>query len=166
MIEFETRRSLRSILDDPAKLQAHVRKNFTSIILRISHGYVTQEGDDPLVGLAHTANSQLSMASMPGLYYVDIFPSLKYIPSWFPGAGFKRKAKKYAAVLHDLVEIPHNYVKSQLAAGKALQSLSSRVLSKPGLTDELEDELKWAAATMYQGKRNLINNRAFSKPRP
>jgi hypothetical protein len=26
MIEFETRRTLRNILDDPAKLQAHVRK--------------------------------------------------------------------------------------------------------------------------------------------
>ncbi|KAF8838072.1 cytochrome P450 [Paxillus ammoniavirescens] len=115
MIEFETRRSLRNILDDPARLQAHVRKNFTSIILRISHGYVTQEGDDPLIELAHTANSQLSMASVPGLYYVDIIPLLKYIPDWLPGAGFKRKAREYAAVLHDLVEVPHNYVKKAQA---------------------------------------------------
>ncbi|KIK94268.1 hypothetical protein PAXRUDRAFT_12143 [Paxillus rubicundulus Ve08.2h10] len=162
MIEFETRRTLRCILDDPARLQAHVRKNFTSIILRISHGYVTQEGDDPLVELAHTANAQLSMASAPGLFYVDIVPLLKYMPSWLPGAGFKRKAKEYAAVLDDLVEIPHNYVKSQLAAGTALPSLSSRILGEPGLTDELEDSLKWAAATMYQGGADTANSVAYA----
>jgi hypothetical protein len=92
--------------------------------------------------------------------------------------AFKRKAKEYAAVLHDLVEIPHNYVKSQLvsypqcvssrhrlaernpleAAGTALPSLSSRILGKQDLTEELEDNLKWAAATMYQGERGFINN--------
>ena len=42
--------------------------------------------------------------------------TVKYIPSWLPGAGFKRKAKKYALVLRDLVEIPHRYVKSQLVS--------------------------------------------------
>ncbi|KAF8841329.1 cytochrome P450 [Paxillus ammoniavirescens] len=162
MIEFETRRSLQCILDDPARLQTHLRKNFTSIVLRISHGYVTKEGDDPLVELAHTANSQASMANKPGAYYVDVFPLLKYVPSWLPGAGFKRKAKEYAAVLHDLVENPHSYVKSQLAAGTALPSLSSRILGKPGLTAELEDNMKWAAATMYQGGADTPNSAGYA----
>ena len=160
-------------------------RNFTSVILRLSHGYVTQAGDDLLVDLAHVANSQLSVATGPGLNYVDLFPLskslalpsmpedtdtliVKYIPSWFPGAGFKRRAKKYAAVLHDLVVIPHDYVKAQLvshlvsrveacsvgfleAAGIALPSLSSRIMSMPDLTEELEDSVKWATATMYQG---------------
>ncbi|KIJ12381.1 hypothetical protein PAXINDRAFT_171282 [Paxillus involutus ATCC 200175] len=162
MIDFETRRTLRNILDDPARLQAHIRKNFTSIVLRISHGYVTQEGTDPLVELAHTANSQLSTSSAAGAFYVDIVPWLKYVPSWLPGAGFKRKAKEYAAVLHDLVEIPHNYVKSQLAAGTALPSLTSRILGKPDLTDEVEDNLKWAAATMYQGGADTANSVGYA----
>ncbi|KAF9232093.1 cytochrome P450, partial [Melanogaster broomeanus] len=155
MIELETRRYLRSILEDPARAQAHVRKNLTSIILRLSHGYVTQEGNDPLVELAHTANSQLSIATLPGAYYVDLVPLMKYIPSWLPFAGFRRKAKQYAAVLHDMVEIPHNYVKAQLATGTALPSLASRILSRPDLTDELEDSVKWATATMYQGRRSF-----------
>ena len=90
MIEFETRRYLQCVLEDPERNQSHVRKyascslptvfaeevlrNFTSIILRLSHGYVTQTGDDPLVDLAHVANSQLSMATAPGIYYVDFVP--------------------------------------------------------------------------------------------
>ncbi|KIJ61751.1 hypothetical protein HYDPIDRAFT_115569 [Hydnomerulius pinastri MD-312] len=162
MIEFETQRYLRCMLDDPERAQAHVRKNLTSIILRLSHGYVTQEGEDPLVELAHTANSQLSLTTAPGAYYADLVPLMKYIPSWLPGAGFKRKAKEYAAVLNDMVEIPHNYVKSQLAAGTALPSLSSRILSKPDLTEELEDSVKWATATMYQGGADTANSVAFA----
>jgi hypothetical protein len=55
-------------------------RNFTSIILRISHGYVTQEGNDPLVELVHTANSQLSLTSAPGAFYVDIVPLRKLLP--------------------------------------------------------------------------------------
>ncbi|KAI9573403.1 cytochrome P450 [Boletus coccyginus] len=162
MIEFETRRYLQCVLEDPERNQAHVRKNFTSIILRLSHGYMTQTGDDPLVDLAHVANSQLSMATAPGIYYVDIFPPMKYIPSWLPGAGFRRKAKTYAVVLRDLLEIPHNYVKSQLAAGTALPSLSSRIMNRPDLTEELEDSVKWATATMYQGGADTANSVAYA----
>ena len=46
--------------------------------------------------------------------------TVKYIPSWVPGAAFKRNAKKYAGVLRDLLEIPHNYVKSQLVSISSL----------------------------------------------
>ncbi|KAF8132785.1 cytochrome P450 [Boletus edulis] len=151
MIEGETRRTLRSALVEPDRIRAHVRKNFTSVALRLSHGYITQEGDDPLVDLAELANSQLSKATVLGGHFVDFLHFLKYIPSWFPGAGFKKTAKEYAAVLHDLLEIPHNYVVSQLAADTALPSLSSRLLSVPDLPEELLDNIKWTALTMYRG---------------
>lgn len=52
-------------------------RNFSSISLRLSHGYVTQEGNDPLVELAELANSQLSKATTPGANYVDIMPFCK-----------------------------------------------------------------------------------------
>ncbi|KAN0088019.1 Cytochrome P450 [Tylopilus felleus] len=162
MIESECRRYLGCVLADPKRNQAHVRKYLTSIILRLSHGYVTQAGDDPLVDLAHVANSQLSMTTAPGLYYVDIVPLMKYIPSWVPGAGFKRNSKKYADVLRDLLEIPHNSVKSQLASGIALPSLSSRIMSQPDLKEELEDSVKWATATMYQGGADTANSVSYA----
>ena len=152
LIEYETRRFLRCVLNDPDRTQAHVRKyvcvgllvmdmhsliiwcrNLTSIILRITFGYKTIEGDDPLVDLAHVANSQLSLSTSPGIYYVDFVPLstsfdtllvplesrslliiVKYIPSWLPGADFKQKSKQYAVVIRDLVEIPYAWTKSQL----------------------------------------------------
>ncbi|KAG9308639.1 cytochrome P450 [Chiua virens] len=162
MIEHETRRHLRRVLQDPERLQAHVRKNFTSMILRISHGYLTREEDDPLMKLAHVANSQLSIATAPGVYYADLIHFLKYVPSWFPGAGFKRKAKQYATVVQDLVEIPHKYVKSQLAAGTALPSMSSRLMNKSDHTQDVEDSVKWATASMYHSGADTANSVAYA----
>jgi len=92
---------------------------------------------------------------------------VKYIPSWLPAAGFRRKAKEYAPVIRDLAEIPYTWAKIQLvrnvihlnvcvsittqASGVALPSFAMRLLSKPNLTEEYEDSVKWASATLYQG---------------
>ncbi|KAI6156302.1 cytochrome P450 [Pisolithus thermaeus] len=161
LIEYETRRFLRCVLDDPEQLRAHVRKNFTSIILRVTYGYKTIEGNDPLVDLAHLANSQLSLSTAPGMYYVDFVHLMKYIPSWLPGADFKRKAEKYAAVVRDLVENPHNWSKNQLAAGTARPSFSARLLSTPDMTTEFEDSVKWASATLYRGGADTAQSVAY-----
>ncbi|KAI9574120.1 cytochrome P450 [Boletus coccyginus] len=151
MFEVETQRTLRSVLKDPDGLLTHLRKNFSSISLRLSYGYITKEGNDPLVELVELANSQLSKTAAPGANYVDVMPFLKYIPSWVPGAGFKKRAAEYAAVTREALETPHSYAVSQLAAGIELPSLSSRLLRMPDLTEELKDRIKWTTLTLYRG---------------
>ena len=37
---------------------------------------------------------------------VDFFPILQYLPKWFPGAGFKRKAALWKADVMGMVDIP------------------------------------------------------------
>lgn len=32
---------------------------------------------------------------LPGAFWVDYLPILKYVPAWLPGAGFKTKAQKW-----------------------------------------------------------------------
>ena len=39
---------------------------------------------------------------------------VKYVPSWFPGAGFKRKAKVWKVEGQALVEDPFNQVKAEM----------------------------------------------------
>ncbi len=41
-------------------------------------------------------------------------PAVRYVPDWFPGAGFKQRAKAWAATLQEMVEQPHNFVKQQV----------------------------------------------------
>ncbi|KAG8217948.1 cytochrome P450 [Butyriboletus roseoflavus] len=163
MIEVETRRSFRLVLEDPDRIRVHLRRNVTSIALHLSHGYITNmEGDDPLVELTELANSQLSKTLVAGAHAVDFIPFLKYIPSWVPGAGFKKRAAEYAAVLRDILEIPHDYVQSQLAAGTALPSLSSRLLSLPDLTEEQRDNIKWTASSVFRGTHNTSTSASYA----
>jgi hypothetical protein len=40
--------------------------------------------------------------------------SVKYVPSWFPGAGFKRTAIRWSKTLENTVNKPHIFVKEQI----------------------------------------------------
>jgi hypothetical protein len=73
----------------------------------------------------------LAEAGIPGAFLVDTLPfrewvqyvllvwifkrlPVKYVPSWFPGASFKRKAKGWKALLPDFVDKPFENVKAAL----------------------------------------------------
>ena len=89
----------------------------------MSHGYVVQEGSDPYVDLVELAVDQFSQVSRAGAFMVDFVPSLRYIPSWFPGAAFKRQAESWRATLNEMVDIPYNYVKRRMASTRPLRFL-------------------------------------------
>jgi len=86
------------------------------------------------VDLAEEAVQQLTQATNPAAFFVNIIPAcmchvqarfrqwlvltvsrqVRYVPEWFPGAGFQTTAKEWAATLNDLAERPFAYVKSQM----------------------------------------------------
>ena len=41
---------------------------------------------------------------------------MRYVPSWFPGAGWKVKAKRFANTLTEMVDVPHQFVKDQMVS--------------------------------------------------
>ncbi|KAF8814215.1 cytochrome P450 [Phlegmacium glaucopus] len=149
--ELETHRLLKRVAQNPDDIAAHIRKTAGAIILRISYGYEVKEKDDPFVTLADEALLQFSLATAPGSFLVDIFPPLKYLPAWFPGAGFKRTAVHWAQTVTSMVEAPFKFVKEQMASGTAEPSFTSRLLGEPHLTAEQEYNIKWSAASMYGG---------------
>ncbi|KAG6333886.1 hypothetical protein ID866_5199 [Astraeus odoratus] len=147
--EQETLRFLQRVLAKPHDLHAHIRTTAGAIILRISHGYRIQEDKDPLVDLADTAVDQFSRSTATGAFMVDVIPALRYIPEWFPGAGFKRLAREWNATLQEMVDQPYKFVKDQMAAGIAPKSFTSDLLQGRTLTEEEEHNIKWSAASLY-----------------
>lgn len=85
------------------------------MVLHITYGYkIKEEGNDPLVDLADKALSEFSIATTTGAFLVDLLPWLKHVPSWMPGAGFKRIAKEYNKTCDALGEVPLAWVKEQM----------------------------------------------------
>ena len=48
--------------------------------------------NDPYIKIAEEAVGAMAELMIPGAFFVDIIPILKYVPRWFPGATFQRKA--------------------------------------------------------------------------
>ena len=84
--------------------------------MNISYGLAVLESNDPYITLAEEALQGVAEAGIPGTFLVDLLPVLKYVPSWFPGAGFKRKAARYAAVNAEVVDQPFKIVQRKMVS--------------------------------------------------
>jgi cytochrome P450 len=148
--EEETKRFLCNVLNEPDDLIAHIRRTAGAIILKISHGYSVEDDSDPFVEMADKAMFNFSEVMVPGAFLVDFIPVLRYLPEWFPGAGFQRDAKQWRQLLIDTATKPHEFVLEHLAKGDAAPSFTSQLL-QGGVTPEEEDLIKWASSSMYLG---------------
>jgi hypothetical protein len=76
--------------------------------MKIGYGIAVQEYDDPraYISIAEEVINGVAEAGVPGAFLVDLFPILKYVPSWFPGAGFQKKAVRWREANHIMAEKP------------------------------------------------------------
>ena len=75
-----------------------------STTLSITYSINVQPYDDPYIKIAEEAIGAASELLIAGAFLVDIIPVLKFVPAWFPGASFQRKAvmlRKHAANLRN-----------------------------------------------------------------
>ena len=82
--------------------------------MKIAYGIDIKESEDPYISVAAEAVNGLAEAGVPGAFWVDLFPILKYVPSWFPGAGFQKKAAHWKVLVTKMAEEPFRYVQEQL----------------------------------------------------
>ncbi|KAL0568014.1 hypothetical protein V5O48_013977, partial [Marasmius crinis-equi] len=137
---------------------AYLRHHSGSIILKIVYGYTLQEKEDPYLPLVLNAMEGVIPASNHGTFWVDYFPVLKYLPAWFPGASFKRKAAKWREAQRELKERPWVWMmqaqssENNTAIGPSFCTLSAEHLGVTlGDNSETEDMIKNCAANAYVG---------------
>ncbi|KAF5311388.1 hypothetical protein D9758_018949 [Tetrapyrgos nigripes] len=94
-------------------LQAIVRQHAASIILYTTYGITEQEDMDAFIELVNNAAESLVTFSH-GIFLVDYFPWLRYVPAWFPGAHFKRKATHWSHFTSELANRPWNQLKASI----------------------------------------------------
>jgi hypothetical protein len=58
----------------------------------------------------------LSKAGIFGTYLVDYIPILKYVPSWMPGALFKRQAREWRRISREMLDSQFNIVKQEMVS--------------------------------------------------
>ncbi|KDQ21382.1 hypothetical protein BOTBODRAFT_168660 [Botryobasidium botryosum FD-172 SS1] len=115
-------------------------------LLMFAYGIAVNSVQDELIATVENLNDGSIRLAHPGAAFVDLVPILKHVPSWFPGAGFKRTAKAFKAELDDAVQRPFDHVKAELAAGTAVPSFTSNCLQDGSYSDYYTI---WSAGSMY-----------------
>ncbi|KAJ3757779.1 cytochrome P450 [Lentinula raphanica] len=123
------------------------------IIMNATYGMNAEEAKAYLP-IARGATEGVVVAGTPGAFLVDQIPILRYIPEWFPGAGFKAKARIWSELRETMTNIPFGLTKEQVAAGIATPSLTSLALERTNHNQDVGEQerlVKTAAVAAYGG---------------
>jgi hypothetical protein len=102
--EFVRKYLLPYILTSPGEFRKHIRITVGGITLSLAYGLQIRRFDDPWINLAEMTLHTTTEAAVIGRYFVDIFPMLKYVPEWLPGAGFQKVAKDGRRIVNNFFE--------------------------------------------------------------
>ncbi|KAF9074000.1 cytochrome P450 [Rhodocollybia butyracea] len=122
-------------------------------IMDVTYGIQGEEAK-PYLPTVMAALESMSVAGTPGAFYVDQIPILKYVPEWFLGADFKRKAREWAKLRVEMTESAFNVTKERVAKGIATPSLTSVALEQMDPNQDIaqqEELIKTASVTAYGG---------------
>ncbi|KAJ7648232.1 cytochrome P450 [Mycena polygramma] len=145
---------LRRLLRRPDNIMEHLRFMAGHVIMSVAYGIKVLPEDDPFVALARDAIHTVVIAMVPGRFLVDTIPALKYVPTWFPGAGFKRTAQEWRKLSQAMIDLPFAEAKRNIASGNAPESYTSVSLSNIGDIadkDTAEMSVKTVAGNMFVG---------------
>jgi cytochrome P450 len=147
------RQLLTQLLEKPNDFLHHARYMTGDIIMKMIYGIEVLPAEDPYIMAAQDILEKMTVASIPGTYWVDFMPILKYIPDWLPGASFKRRAKEWKAAVSKTVDTPFQVAKNSIANGTNLPSLTSSNLADIDYSEknalQEEEDLKNVAGTLY-----------------
>jgi len=147
---------LRGLAKDPEAFLALIQTYVAAIALRIAYGYQVSAEKDRFVTLIESA-SRAIIALRQSPFYFELFPFLRFLPSWFPLAEFKRAVAKHKPVMDAMVSVPFNWAKTKIESGSHEESFFShhfRPDESVGDVPQGEEEreiLKWTAAAIYVG---------------
>ncbi|KAI9067667.1 cytochrome P450 [Trametes sanguinea] len=150
LVEKETRRFVQQLQGRSDSLVQDLRRLAGSIIIMMTYGYEVEGDDDPLIKTVDQVLEEYAQSVAPGAFLADTFPFLRYVPSWFPGAQWKRKVAEQRKHLAHMNDIPFEWAKKRISAGTALPSFTSMQL-EDNPSAEKEELIKWTAASLYGG---------------
>ncbi|KAG8906880.1 hypothetical protein FRC01_007876 [Tulasnella sp. 417] len=153
---------LKGILDRPQDFLWEVKKMTGHVVIEVGYGAIGDDEDGGHDYIDMQIELGIITAKTVQGYWVDFFPWLKHIPTWFPGAQFKRDGlrwgKQYDTVRDYMFErikkrvlsadqgesLPPSFVRS------TLRDLYAKPPSDPEELKEDEDAIKYASFSFYR----------------
>ncbi|GJE96468.1 cytochrome P450 [Phanerochaete sordida] len=126
---------VQMLLDDPRDFARTVRNVSGAVTLNILYAMDFDPHDDARMEAVDKALHSFMALIQP--YLVNFIHPLRHIPSWFPGAGWKRQAAVWKKEVDALFEKPYYEIKAAAQAGTAKPCFATSLLSDNW--DKLDD---------------------------
>ncbi|PPQ86330.1 hypothetical protein CVT25_005631 [Psilocybe cyanescens] len=137
---------LHALLEDPDEFRYHCKALSAAVIMRVIYGYDSAPKEDYFVDLSEAAMVKMCDSWIaPGAMVVNTLPILRHLPSWFPGATFKKYAIEGQELTRKFRDDPFAFVTKSIAAGTAKHSAVSDMIAN----DEDQETIKEVAAAGY-----------------
>ncbi|KAB5592112.1 adenylate kinase [Ceratobasidium theobromae] len=146
---------VKRLLDTPSELEEFAEEvNFAlgAGILGAVYGYTPKSKDDEWLGAAIDATNNIAQAAQPTKFLVNFIPTLKHLPGWLPGTGWKRVIDEWRKQKEYITRAPYMWTKEQIRNGSAIPSIVQNILSAfPSHKPDAEDDLhiRLMSATMF-----------------
>ena len=82
------------------------------VIVATAYGLDVQPDNDPYVDASEEGVHLITRTL--GFNLVDVFPILKRVPEWMPGAGFQTRAREAKGIAHKILENPFKIAKDHI----------------------------------------------------
>ncbi|CAL1709588.1 unnamed protein product [Somion occarium] len=126
----QARIMMSKLLKNPKHFEHIAMRYATAIIIEMAYGHRVVSDDDVYVEIAEGINKTITDAGTPGMTPVDVFPILRHVPAWFPGAWFAKVARDAVPVVTKFRNFPFQEVQRQMAEGTATASFLSMHLEE------------------------------------
>ncbi|RDX54149.1 cytochrome P450 [Lentinus brumalis] len=156
-----TRDLLRRMLEHPDDLSVHLKLSFGATVMRIAYGLDVADADDKYYKMVERVAEIGGEVAIPGRFPAEALPMLRFLPSWFPGAGFKRFAVEAKREMIYTVNHLFDAAKAAMDRGDAKDSMVTRffdnISSGDDQTEYAEHMMKEVAATTYVAGADTTN---------
>ncbi|KAH6899210.1 cytochrome P450 [Coprinopsis sp. MPI-PUGE-AT-0042] len=117
IIRLHTTKFLRHLLKDPGNVLDDTQTLFGQIILHMAYGIRDEKYIKDFTILAEKQIQGIASALVPGRFLVNTLPFLRFVPSWFPGAGWKKMFQELAEVNKQISIKPFQDAKRRIQEG-------------------------------------------------
>ncbi|KIK56315.1 hypothetical protein GYMLUDRAFT_47082 [Collybiopsis luxurians FD-317 M1] len=129
---------LYDLITTPEKFMEHVMAVSQKLVYSSLYG-LDIGPEHPLSIKAIEAVELIGESLVPGTFpSLERFPWLWFMPSWFPGCGFNKRAEKCRSIIQEVDNIPYNMAVNNFKNGLATSLIAELAAASEGKPEKIE----------------------------
>uniref|UniRef100_A0A0W0F3U8 Cytochrome P450 n=1 Tax=Moniliophthora roreri TaxID=221103 RepID=A0A0W0F3U8_MONRR len=149
----KVREFLANMLHQPEDFMNHTRTLAAAVIMAIVYGHDVAPTNDHFVEIAEKAVATLAQTATSSVAFaMNLFPIIRFLPGWLPGCKFQERARESRVLHREMLNVPFESVKKDMAADVAKPSVLVKFLEEHNIKggDSLQEKyIKRVVATAY-----------------